>query len=376
VLAWVTISVGWENMHVKRLILENYRCFDNLDIVFDDRVTVIVGPNASGKTSILDSLSIFLSLLTILTKRIGILTKSFKNDDLRKNSKFDYIKYRIEFDVHSFECIINANCDGILNVLHNDYIKLVQSIEQSQQKFPILVCYSSDRSFNSVDIKLINDEYEIDEKASYKNGFMPKIDFLSTLKWFKSLDILEANQVRATRDVNFRLPELQAVREVISKVLNDQYDSPCLDTSGRELVLRAKNTDYFYRLSQLSHGIQSVLSLTIDLARRMAQADGEQNHDSVLATPAIVMIDELDLHLHPSWQQTILPNLLEAFPCTQFIVTTQSPLVAASVPPPKLRILGANGSVRVPAIEVWGDHGQVMEVVFGSAPVEMGLNPF
>ncbi|MDR2442292.1 MAG: AAA family ATPase [Deltaproteobacteria bacterium] len=352
-------------MFVKRLVLENYRCFDEADIEFDERVTVITGPNGSGKTAILDSLSIFLSLLNILSKKAGILINSFKEDDLKKGSKYDYIKYKIEFDLRSFECIVRSGYDGVLNVLHNDYMQLAQTIEKSQVVFPILVCYSSDRTFYPDDVRLKNDDYILDDKAAFKNGFLPKLDYISTLKWFKSLDIQEARHVRANKDLGFRLRELQAVKDVIVRMMNHRYDSPCLDDSGRELVLKDTLSDHYFRLSQLSHGFQSVLGLSIDLARRMAQANGNIYPESVLDSPAIVMIDEVDLHLHPSWQTCILPDLLEVFPKTQFIVTTQSSLVVASVPPRHVRILGPNRVGTVPFDLPWDDHSLILETVFG-----------
>ena len=82
-------------------------------------------------------------------------------------------------------------------------------------------------------------------------------------------------------------------------------------------------------LEQLSGGYRIVLALAADLARRMAQ--GNPHLDDPLQSEAIVLIDEVDLHLHPSWQQRVLPDLTRTFPNSQFIVSTHSPQVLTTV---------------------------------------------
>ncbi|MDR2456779.1 MAG: AAA family ATPase [Deltaproteobacteria bacterium] len=174
---------------------------------------------------------------------------------------------------------------------------------------------------------------------------------------------MEAKRVRDTRDVNYRETALQAVKDVIAKVLLGRYDDPRLDDAGRELIVRERATGQYFPLSQMSHGFQSILSLTIDLARRMAQA--YPGSDSVLSSPAIALIDEIDLHLHPSWEVSLLPTLIEAFPGTQFIVTTQSVLVTGSLAPENVRILGPDGIDLIDDAFPWDDFGPVLTRVFG-----------
>ena len=348
-------------MFIKQLLVENYRCFDKAEIDFDERATIIVGPNGSGKTAIMESLSVFLSLLNILYKKTGVLTRSFIDSDIRHGR--DHIHYKIDFDIRSFECVITAGHDGLLSVLNSGYLSLINDIAAKNQIFPILVYYSSDRHLYLEDVRLTNDDFRVDEKLAFKNNFAPKVDYTSTLKWFKSLDILEAKRVRDTRDVNFRMSGLQAVKDVIAKVLLGRYDDPRLDDAGRELIVRERATGEYFPLSQLSHGFQSILSLTIDLARRMAQAN--PTLENVLASPAIALIDEVDLHLHPSWEVTLLPTLLEAFPGTQFIVTTQSVLVTGSLGPSNIRILGPEGVELIGDDFPWYDFGPVLTRVFG-----------
>ena len=84
-----------------------------------------------------------------------------------------------------------------------------------------------------------------------------------------------------------------------------------------------------------------MLALSADLARRMAQ--GNPHLACPLASEAIVLIDEVELHLHPSWQQRVLTDLLRTFPNTQFIVSTHSPQVLTTVKPEHIIALRREG---------------------------------
>jgi predicted ATP-binding protein involved in virulence len=122
------------------------------------------------------------------------------------------------------------------------------------------------------------------------------------------------------------------------------------------------------RISQLSDGFRVVLGLVMDLARRLALANTQIRIDgniivNPLDLPAIALIDEVDLHLHPSWQQRILSDLARTFPGTQFIVTTHSPQVLSTIRRENIRVLGEN-SAEMPLASTYGQpSGDVMHSV-------------
>jgi len=92
-------------------------------------------------------------------------------------------------------------------------------------------------------------------------------------------------------------------------------------------------------LNQLSDGYRTTLALVMDLARRMAQANPHHREKAIQQSEAIVLIDEVDLHLHPIWQQQVLVDLMEAFPKAQFIVTTHSEKVLTTIKPAHIVLL-------------------------------------
>ena len=120
-------------------------------------------------------------------------------------------------------------------------------------------------------------------------------------------------------------------------------------------------------IDQLSGGYRIVLALAADLARRMAQ--GNPHLDDPLLSEAIALIDEIELHLHPSWQQRILADLTRTFPNTQFIVSTHSPQVLTTLHPEQIVTLSREGgrivAGRAPEPTYGAEAGDVLNVVMG-----------
>ncbi|HJA45148.1 MAG TPA: AAA family ATPase, partial [Candidatus Phascolarctobacterium stercoravium] len=148
------------------------------------------------------------------------------------------------------------------------------------------------------------------------------------------------------------LTEKNPYREVFKAV--EQAIVTCIGSMGwtdidysfvrQNLVLKHK-TRGILPIEALSDGARSVISMVADLSYRMVRLNPDLGINAVLKTPGIVLIDEVDMHLHPSWQQTVLYDLRKAFPLVQFIVTTHSPQVLTTVPPQSIRALRWNNDL-------------------------------
>ena len=132
-----------------------------------------------------------------------------------------------------------------------------------------------------------------------------------------------------------------------------------LDDSDRELQIDREGSTIAVR--HLSDGERGVLALVLDLARRLVQANPEMDNP-VLEAEAVVLIDEIDLHLHPSWQRAIVRNLTSTFPRCQFIATTHSPQVIGEVGHERIHIM-TDSEVYSPTHSFGVDSSRVLDEI-------------
>jgi predicted ATP-binding protein involved in virulence len=150
--------------------------------------------------------------------------------------------------------------------------------------------------------------------------------FKSAFVWFYNKENEELRKQKEKQSFQYKLPELEAVRKAITTVF-PEISNPHIMVNP--LKFAVKYHGELLDIAQLSDGYKTLLSLVIDLASRMAMANPQL--EDPLAAEAIVMIDEIDLHLHPEWQSRVIGDLLRTFPGTQFIVTTHSPYILESI---------------------------------------------
>ena len=161
------------------------------------------------------------------------------------------------------------------------------------------------------------------------------------------------------------LPVLQSVREAIQRVVPG-FSEPRIRTNPLRMVLTQTGDDGSERelsLQMLSDGYRTMLALVMDFARRMAQAN--PHLERPLEAEAILMVDEIDLHLHPVWQQTVIPSLRRAFPNTQLIFSTHSPQVLTTVEAARIHIVEAGGVRSCPAPTYGARSSDVVAEVLG-----------
>ena len=358
-------------MIIRSIHLENYRCFEDFDIDFDDRLTVLVGSNGAGKTAVLDALSVFLQKAGHPENKKSSLFE-FPVSSMAIGCKPEDIVYRLELQQGSN---INGNplplplkffdtYYGSIRLIATD--DAVASLQMACQESTLCAAYMAGRFVLDEDSILKNSIYDPPVHAAFENNFKRTIDYASTLSWFNNADADEARTMRDSGQKN-ELPELKAVREALSKALLGHYERPRMYGNPPELIIYKQGTDIAYKVSQLSDGYRAMLALVMDLARRMAQAYGDEVSpgSSLLHVPAIVLIDEVELHLHPSWQQTVLNTLLDIFPNTQFIVTTHSPQVLTSIPSRHIRILNDGKAYSVGGQTQGAEASRLLRQIFG-----------
>lgn len=350
-------------MKLESVNIINYRNFSKINIQLNPKLTAFIGINGSGKTTLLDAISIFLRRLTVPRGHYFELAISKNDFKIGKfNLELSY-SYSIPDKLSPYKITSKLIDNKPSNVVDNNISnKLFNDLDMITK--PIVVYYSSKRIINNY--RRENESHSEAEYA-FKNAFQPEIDFSSTLTWFIEKSAQEALAIKRLKNLDHTIPELNAVRSAVSKALGD-YDEPYVDETPPQIFISRKDAPNIpLQLSQLSDGYRTMLALVMDLARRMALAAMWQDDkiNNILEYPAIVLIDEVELHLHPAWQQSVLPTLLKIFPNTQFIVTTHSPQIISSIEPKHIRILSQN-NVSLPSSSTYGAESQrILEEIFG-----------
>ena len=164
-------------------------------------------------------------------------------------------------------------------------------------------------------------------KSAFAHAFEPDIDFSSAMTWFIEKNIEESMKIRRAKNFNISITELNVVRSAVATALGE-YNEPYVDETPPQIFITHKDAPKIPLLiEQLSGGCRAMLALVMDLARRLVVANQtlHKEESDILCSSGIVLIDEIELHLHPAWQQTVLLTLCNLFPNIKFIVTTNSP---------------------------------------------------
>lgn len=360
-------------MKLERLHLKNFRCFDELSINFDNRLTVIIAENGAGKTAILDAIAIgFGRYLTKLPRVAGRTTKETDLRVTRGEQREPFMQLVWEARTREGDPLVWAggrkrdgavSASAIKKLLSDEQVVLMSrglkdmdeftlglvqaEAEQRAYFLPVIAYYGTNRAIRE----------EVQRRRGFKKNFSrfdalagalePDSRFRAAFEWFNAMEDAERRERETRRDFDYQHPELQVVRGAIVRLLPVGFSKPRTEIHPLRFVidrLLPDGTTRTLRISQLSDGYRVVLGLTMDFARRMAQANSRMSTDGMqvmnpLDLPAIALIDEVDLHLHPSWQQRVLDDLMRTFPLTQFIVTTHSPQVLTSVDASCIRLL-------------------------------------
>ena len=319
-------------MELKRAIIENYRAITRLELDFHPRMNVLFGGNGKGKTSVLNAIAVGLgSLVTMLP---GASSIAFRQRDRRGGEPA-----RVELETTDGTKWDRTRGGprrlGRLDALriHLESTVYADAVERDPLALPIVAFYDSDRTVDP-DRRLGAWPPKSTRFAALDGALSPRPDFRSFFAWFAAKEREEAAARRERSDLGYRLPELEVVRRAVAAAIPGVSDPTTAGRPPRFCVSVADESETRrLALDQVGGGDRLLLALVADLARRMALANPhfpELGRDP-LEAEAVVLLDEVELHLHPSREQRVLPDLMRTFPNTQFLVTTNSPQVLTTV---------------------------------------------
>ncbi len=332
-------------MRFTNLHMKNFRGARELEISFEPDVTVIVGRNGAGKTSILDALAICTKFVREHLKRprtSGFYIQGFPQDiRIDADSSLLGLKYEYEeedpqqFPRPSDTLQLKIESDG--RISNGNVLQHLLDESETISYWPHLIYFYQDRGFKfEASLSLSGNSVDVVDTENFPARSLDDDgNAIAELEhWWDRRDAQEARRVR-DGESDYRDPQLEAIRHLIARI--DSFSGVAFDSTASLPGLHfVKRDGTPVHVSGLSGGELSYIVLLADLARKLQVCAPDKTLDQI---PGIVLIDEVELNLHPGWQCEIVPKLTDVFRACQFIVTTHSPQVLSGVDSAKVRVI-------------------------------------
>lgn len=376
-------------MQLETLQVENFRCFENAKITFAPQYTVLIGTNGAGKSGILDAVS--LALGSFLAGMDGVRSNAIQQEDVRfrmfmqgsvatREPQYP-VKISAQVNLNNGKPItwsraLNGEKGRTTVREAHPIMTFAQSLQNDVRQgksgviLPLVAYYGTGRLWNQKQTHRLyggTDSAVFSRFHGYDDCLTAASNEKIMMQWFAHMTYLRLQEEK-------EIPELQAVERAIA----DCYAG--VDPAAKQVkarfsvkrneleisVVHADDSIEYLPLHMLSDGIRTILSMVADIAYRMAVLNPHLLDSILQQTDGIVMIDEIDMHLHPAWQKRILADLTRIFPKIQFIVTTHAPSVLVNVKREHVRILYGNQAL-LPEEHTYGkDINIVLNDVMGT----------
>ncbi|WP_287085136.1 AAA family ATPase [Blautia sp. LMAG:89] len=342
-------------MYLEKIHIENYKAIEKLDVDLKPGVNLIIGDNGAGKTSVLEGIAVALG--GFFVNVAGVSTKNIVKDDVRMSikpigdssttieyyepvsagctlhvtEKQDFAWNRIKEEVSATHTKIDDK---------NVCVWMKKLTNNSDTILPLISFQSAARAWRvrrgdfGTELKKKLD----DRRCGYIGCLDSSMDVKSIQQWCLKQEVVRSNK-RTVR-------EYEMFKNIVAsfmKEINELTEVPSIYYSPQftELVYKDNKTEM--PISKLSAGYQSLLWMVMDLAYRVCMLNPElESRDQIMG---IVLIDEIDLHLHPKWQWNVIDALQKTFAGVQFIIATHSPIVISASKDANLILLDGNGTV-------------------------------
>lgn len=331
-------------MKLDFLELYNFRNFEQQKIVFENRnFVVLIGDNGSGKTSILEAITkAFVPVLRVINNE-AVKQCDLTNNDIRYGSAGTVVTIGASLDGEQYVWTNKRRFSSLVpfknstekkgqtqNDLKSLKAKYVECVEK--KNLPLVLYYGTDRIIREVPQRGHIKNFEVSD--ALRNCFDNVNYFRDFYDWFKTEEDIELRGLRDNLD--YTNPKLNCVRTALERMIKGYTNLRIELAPARMVLTNSEGIDL--QVDQLSGGYKAVLSVVADIAKRMSIANPDSKKP--LEEEAVILIDELDLHLHPKWQKTIVEDLKRTFPNCQFIISTHSPFIIQSLSAEELFDIG------------------------------------
>jgi len=336
-------------MHIQKLKLERFRGAKDLTLALNDRLNLFVGVNGSGKSTVLDTTAILLSWFVNRIKHSGTSGRPIAEHDIQNDESSANLQITLCDESSALDWNISKVRKGYSKKNGaSDLIALSEKARQIQSamtehhgqiNLPLLVYYPVNRAVLDIPLR-IKEKHSFDLLSVYDESLTSGASFRTFFEWFREREDLEnENRKYANEPIKpegFQLPDpqLETVRDALSQFMPEFKN---LTVRRNPLRMEVEKSGEKLTVNQLSDGERCLMAMVGDMARRMAIAN------PMLANPlegkGVVLIDEIDLHLHPQWQRMVIPRMIKLFPNCQFLISTHSPHIITHVQPENLFLL-------------------------------------
>ncbi len=362
---------------LRSIRIENFRAVRDVTIELDPEVTVFFGANAAGKTTVLDALAIGLgAIVSRVPKAQGI--GFAKHGDIRVPWLLNLFPFEYPQRECGFARVTVAARNGIawdLTKLRfaGDKVKPPPSLgvkalravldpiiqealdagDSTPSALPFVAAYGTERSVVDFPLRKRDFKESFGRLGAYEDSLKVKTRFKAVFEWFVVAEDEERRERQKRKDFDYRHPALEWVTRAVTAA-ELRIRKPRIETKPLRMLVDFEHADGALEsldISALSDGYRTHFSLVVDIARRMVQLNPSDDLDAPdrgTNTEAVILIDEIDLHLDPTWQARVVRGLRQAFPRAQFVLTTHSEQVIGSVPATSVRkLVAGDGEVLV-----------------------------
>ncbi|WP_370557636.1 AAA family ATPase [Edwardsiella tarda] len=370
-------------MKIEQVSLKNFRCFGQLDVNFHPQMTVLIAPNGAGKTTVLDAVRI---ALWPFVKGFDLGSQTGKSatiqiDDVRlerreqemepvlpaqitaKATELDKIttwvqtREQVKRNTNTKGDKATQTLTGMAKTFQAAIYKDQEGIEVPPRNLPLVVYLGTGRLWYQGRYTSEAQDKNLDTSVfsrlwGYQNCLTATSSYKQFETWyvwvFRSYRELQIDQLenRLKPQAQNALANFAAAIEVVQRAINilttpltGWRDLQYRASMGQQLVMEHPQHGYM-PLAMLSDGLRNMVAMVSDIAFRCIKLNPHLKNEAAQKTAGIVLIDEVDMFLHPAWQQQVLAALQQAFPLVQFIVTTHSPQVISTVHTDSIRVLG------------------------------------
>jgi predicted ATP-binding protein involved in virulence len=318
---------------IDRMTVRNFRGFEERTFAFSDECTVLIGDNGAGKTAALDALALG---LTLALRELGAGEhRTVEADDVRQVA---YPTKGLPYTEPQFP--LELVFGGVVYGEGKDWRWLLKGPEDGMTETglqpmpprddrvqPLIAFYGSER-FAPQPAESLEDLVGKQPRTyGYVDCLQSGASERHFMRWFKTMELVSLQE-------GSPLPALAAVKQAITDSLEDCEDVTYVVKHDELMITLRDGRVLPFRM--LSSGQRSMLALVADMAWRASFLNPQFEADAAAQTPGVVLIDEIDVHLHPAWQRLVVNDLRRTFPAIQFIATTHSPFIVQSLRPGEL----------------------------------------